>query len=165
MEFKILIYIIGIIIYFFYSANKSAKKGRELKSKNRPETKTKTWEEELQEILQTKASDLGMKNTRHFNEAEEEEEVEETFVESRYVPESEVYEKERQQAWQEHIKEEKYSVEVDESSLQEHIDEMQKHFGLPEEGKNENESHEIMQDFDARKAFIYSEIFHPKYQD
>lgn len=171
MDYKILLYIIGFIIYSIYSARKAQKKKEELRNRANPKPQQKSWEEELKEIL-TRNADLDTSNNRYYQDEDEDEvEVEVKMnnpsfqTTSSTMPEVKEYEQHRQEDWKAHLAQEKYSVEVDETSLADHIRELEENMESREDKHSVGHQLFHQEGFDARKAFIYSEIFRAKYQE
>jgi len=173
MEFKILFYVVGLIIYLVVSARKAAKKRQDAQSRSNPDVnptpEKKSWEEELQEILKRNLEGQSKEKTILY----EEEEVKPAPVPKRkyeqaidHVPEVSArssYEAQKEFDWSEHLNQESYSVETDDTPLETHIQELEAAMQKKEEPASVGK--EILEEegFDARKAFIYSEIFRAKY--
>lgn len=168
MDYKILLYIIGFIIYSIYSARKAQKKKEELRNRANPKPQQKSWEEELKEIL-TRNADLDTSNNRYYEEEDDEapqyQPSTSTLTSTSTMPEVKEYEQHRQEDWKAHLAQEKYSVEVDETSLADHIRELEENMESRENKHSIGHQLFHQEGFDARKAFIYSEIFRAKYQE
>jgi len=169
MEFKILFYVVGLIIYLVVSARKAAKKRQDAQARSNPNPspEKKSWEEELQEILKRNLEGQSQEKTIYV-----EEEDEEIVPEPRYevpidhVPEvsaRSTYEKQKEFDWTEHLNQESYSIESDDTPLETHIEELEAAMKKKEEPASVGRSILEEDGFDARKAFIYSEIFRAKY--
>lgn len=170
MEFKILFYVVGLIIYMVISANKAAKKRKAAQNTNSPNPEKKTWEQELEEILKRNLEGQKQEKTIYYDEEEDDDEEEYSIPMKEQavdrVPEvsaQQSYEQEKEYAWTEHLNQESYSVESDDTPLEVHIQELEAAMEKKEEPASLGKSILNEEGFDARKAFIYSEIFRAKY--
>lgn len=164
MELKILFYIVSIIIYFIYSANKASKKRKVLQEQKNSTPPQQSWEDELKEILQrTIAPQAEQRETYQ----EEEEYVaplrEEPLDTLPKKSEAKIYEEEKAYDWAMYKGNDMYSVESDSTTLATHIAEleaaMERQPDAPSVALNMIEQ----EGFDARKAFLYAEIFRAPY--
>ncbi|MBI1221152.1 MAG: hypothetical protein GC180_01000 [Bacteroidetes bacterium] len=172
MEYKILIYIIGIIIYFIYSAGKATKKRNELRQQRKSTSGQKSWEDELKDILsrttgvsqfvRQEEEKVSTASSSHYREEDEDEEWNVRGMDEK-MPETKEYEELHHREWDAHLAQEKYSVEIDETSLQEHVKELEEQMERREPENSVGHQMIKKEKFDARKAFIYSEIFRAKY--
>ncbi len=168
MEFKILFYVVGLIIYMLVSANKAAKKRKAAQNTSSPNPEKKTWEQELEEILKRNLEGQKQEKTIYYEDEEDEEEyippIKELPIDR--VPEVSAqnsYEEAKEYEWAEHLNQESYSVETDNTPLETHIQELEAAMVKKEEPASMGRSILDEEGFDARKAFIYSEIFRAKY--
>ena len=164
MEFKILLYIVGIIIYFFYSGSKAVKKKKEEMRRAEPQQRKKTWEEELREILTQKA-ETG-KNEIPYEERErrEVEAPKEEWIDAvPYKSAAVEYAENKVAEMRNNLSNQAYSIENDPTPLSEKLAELNK--SIKKQETPASVGNEVVHDepFDAQKAFIYSEIFRPKY--
>jgi FtsZ-interacting cell division protein ZipA len=175
MEFKILLYIVGIIIYFFYSGNKAIKKKKKDMEQGRSNTPAKkTLDQELREYFE-RTIEKQRPPQQYTQELDEEEPYYENSQKTTpngsydavdsvpYVSAAQEYEQNKAKEMAEYYAAQKYSIETEKISLQDHINQldkvMQKKQAPPSVGSDL--IHE--EGFDAQKAFVYSEIFRPKY--
>lgn len=160
MEFNNILYIIGAIIYLIYTGNKELKKHRQNRPGQDSGEEAKSWQKEVEEMMKQV-----MKNEPEQPEAQT---VEVPKPKVKQAPvhrheddflatEREEYLRRKKAEEILHAKSEAYSVETDDTPLSEHIT-------IPEMKRKEEEPsigaaliHE--EGFDARKAFVYSEIF------
>jgi|GEM_PF-2567882 len=170
MNLKILFYIIALIIYLVVAARKAAKKREDARANTNPSPDKKSWEEELQEILTRNSEEKSQDKTIYYEE-DKEEKIKPVPV-PRYeksidhVPEVSaraIYEREKEFDWTEHLNQESYSLETDDTPLDVHIQELEQAMEKKEDPASLGRVILEEDGFDARKAFIHSEIFRAKY--
>lgn len=160
MDFNNILYIIGAVIYLIYTGNKELKKHRENRPGQEPNPETKSWQNEVEDMMK--------KVLQGDSQAPVEEPVQKPkpVVKKAKVHrheddflshEREEYLRRKKAEELLHAKSEAYSVEKDNSPLSDHVT-------LPEVRRVEEEpsyaSTLVHEDgFDARKAFVYSEVF------
>lgn len=184
MELKILFYIVSIIIYFIYSANKASKKRKELQEQKKSAPPKQSWEDELKEILQKTISPQPEPKETYREETTTYQvpvkkapvKVKESVLDN--VPEKELaldrvpekselgsYQEAKSYDWAMYKGQEMYSVETDTRTLTTHIAELEAAMEKKPEGPSVGLSLIQQEGFDARKAFLFSEIFRAKYVD
>ncbi len=166
MDFENILYVIGAIIYLLYSAGKGAKKHKQ----NRPgQTRPKpepenTNEDKIREMLERKREEF----KRQAEMAREETfDSMEDFVEEQRRQHS-IVEEQRKAEQQAKEAEERLkrmdvmdSVEYDDSTLEDHVTmkSLKRKASRPSRGAQMVRNGQ----FNARKAFVFSEIFNKKY--
>lgn len=154
MELKVLFYIVLGLVYFFFSVSK-AKKKRAAEQGHRPaEPPKKNWEDELQDILRRTMQPEEPVNIPTPPERKEEKTV---FLDE----EMKSYQQQQKEEEKAHLKQESYSVEFDTTASP-----VFNEIGSVTTGeKLQSLGSKMLEEdgFDARKAFIYSEIFLRKY--
>lgn len=171
MEEKILFYIVSIIIYFIYSANKASKKRKALQEQKKSAPPKQSWEEELKEILQRTIAPEQERRETYQEETEYEYEapldtvpVKEVAIDT--VPkksEASTYQEQKAYDWAMYKGQEMYSVETDTATLATHVAELEAAMEKKPEGPSVALSMLEQEGFDARKAFLFSEIFRAPY--
>ncbi|HCS19922.1 MAG TPA: hypothetical protein DIW47_05065 [Bacteroidetes bacterium] len=170
MEEKIIFYIVSIIIYFIYSANKASKKRKALQEQKNYAPPKQSWEEELKEMLQKTISPQSERRETYSEEEEEYEvpldvvPVKEEALDT--VPKksaASTYEEQKAYDWAMYKGQEMYSVETDTATLATHVAELEAAMEKKPEGPSVALSMVENEGFDARKAFLFSEIFRAPY--
>ncbi|MHB1279397.1 MAG: hypothetical protein ACYC1Q_13495 [Bacteroidia bacterium] len=169
MELKILFYIVSIIIYFIYSANKASNKRKALHEQKKSAPPKQSWEEELKEILHRTIAPEQERRETYREEAEYEvplDTVPAKEVAIDTVPkksEASTYEEQKAYDWAMYKGQEMYSVETDTATLATHVAELEAAMEKKPEGPSVALSLLEQEGFDARKAFLFSEIFRAPY--
>ncbi len=160
MEFNNILYIIGAVIYLIYTGNKELKKHRENRPGQEPKADKKSWQNDIEDmmkkVLQGETPNPVQEPVQEAKPVVKKAKVhrhEDDFLSH----EREEYLRMKKAEELRHAKSEAYSVERDNSPLSQHVT-------MPEVKREEEEpsyaSTLVYEDgFDARKAFVYSEVF------
>ena len=172
MDFQTVLYIIAGIIYLIYSAGKAANKNKQAKPQPKSKPSGKSWEEQIRELLEQQQPRKEEPEPRQQPIPQPKPEPQPLTVD--YESEEPLDHVPKQTQWQEYLKnkeremaeherDEHYSVETDASSLEDHIRDAISDIPTGEEVASEGAEIIHGEEFDARKAFIYSEILNRKY--
>ena len=166
MEFKILLYIVGIIIYFFYSGSKAVKKKKEEMRRAEPRQPQKSWEQELREILEKTAEATKKEMTFEMPKQEEYQAPKEEWIDSvPYKSAATEYAEAKAEELRKNEANQIYPIENDPTPLKDKLAEMNKNIQKKELPASVGSELVHGEPFDVQKAFIYSEIFKPKYAE
>lgn len=167
MDFQTVLYIIiGIIALIIKAGNSSdKKKARRREPAKRPEGRS--WQDELRELLQ----EQDQPETQTVSGPQQAQKPWETVIDKKEepldtlprIPEWQRYMNEKAREMEEHDRDEMYSLENDPTSLPDHIRDVIGEIKTGEERASHGAQLVHGEPFDARKAFIYSEIFSRRY--
>lgn len=163
MDFQNIIYIIGGAIYLLYYANKGLKEHKDNRPKKSKPVAKKGWQEDLQDMLKNVLDVDVEANPKHkvkpnpAAQAVKREAPVHNHADDFLDKEREEYLRNKKQDELLHQREEAYSVEYDDRPLKDHVTMAD----IQREPDEISVGAKMIYDegFDARKAFLYGEIF------